>query len=89
LLPGEEEIRRRVTDRVVDVGGEVYSVTVAHGSVVVRGRVGDRAELPVVERLLRETPGVSDVRLDFEYGTDDTADATAGGTADAGRARRG
>lgn len=75
LLPDDEDIRHLVTDRVVDVGAEVYSVSASHGSVVVRGRVGKRSEILVIERLLRETPGVSRVWLDFDYGTDDTAEA--------------
>jgi CBS domain-containing protein len=76
LLPDDEDIRHRVTDRVVDVGAEVYSVSVSHGSVVARGRVGKRSEMLVIERLLRETPGVTRVWLDFDYRTDDTAEAT-------------
>jgi CBS domain-containing protein len=65
--PGDEELRRRITDRVIGIGGDVYSVSMAHGSVVVRGRVADRGEIPVVERLLRRTAGVTGVRLDFDY----------------------
>ena len=73
LLPDDREIRHRVTDRVVDIGGEVFSVSVSHGSVIVRGRVGNRSEVAVVERLLRETPGVARVTVDFEYDHDDIA----------------
>ena len=71
-LPDNREIRRRITDRVIDMGGDVYSVCVAHGSVFVRGWIGNRSEIAVVERLLRKTQGVDRVTLDFEYETDDT-----------------
>jgi CBS domain-containing protein len=73
LMPDDREIRRRVTDRVIDVGGDVYAVCVAHGSLVVRGRIGNRSEIAVVERILRKIPGIDRVTLDFEYETDDTA----------------
>jgi CBS domain-containing protein len=71
LLPGDDEVRRRIIDRVIDFGGEVYTASVSGGSVHVRGRVTRAGEVAVLEKLLRETPGVVDLQLDFIYDVDD------------------
>jgi len=63
-LPGDDEVRHGVIDRIVDFGGEVYTVSVSRGSVRVRGRVTHADEIPVLEKFLQETPGVVDLKLD-------------------------
>src|SRR6266568_1096554 len=82
FVPGDAETRHRVIDRVTDAGGEVYAVTVSGGAVWIRGRMERRAEIPVLEQTLLQTPGVTSVVLEFGCRVDDTADATA--TAEAG-----
>jgi CBS domain-containing protein len=77
MLPGDAEVRRRVMDHVIDAGGEVYGIAVSDGNVWIRGRVGSRGEIPVLEQMLRETPGVKRLRVEFAYDVDDTATATA------------
>jgi CBS domain-containing protein len=77
LLPEDDEIRRRVIDRVIDAGGEVYAVTISEGSVWIRARVGCRSEIPVLEQMLRQTPGVVRFEADLAYDVDDTATVTA------------
>jgi CBS-domain-containing membrane protein len=70
-LPGDAELRRRVIDRVIDVGGEVYEASADHGAVHVRGRVVLRSEIAVVERAIRALDGVSGLDASFVYTVDD------------------
>jgi CBS domain-containing protein len=76
LLSGDDEIRRRVIDRAVDAGGEVYAITVSKGSVWIRGRVGCRSEIPILEQMLRQTPGVAGLQVELSYDIDDTTTTT-------------
>lgn len=64
----DEEIRRHVIDRVIDLGGEVFGVTVYHGVVRLHGRVGMREDVPVIERLLQEVEGVTGIETLFLIG---------------------
>ena len=66
------EIRRLVVDRVIDAGGETAAVVVSGGSVLVRGRVGCRSEIAILDRELRSIPGVSRLELHLGYDIDDT-----------------
>lgn len=52
-------------DRVIDVGGEVFTATVDHGSVRLLGRLGERRDIPFLNRLLHEVDGVTDVYAQF------------------------
>ncbi|GAA2008864.1 hypothetical protein [Catenulispora subtropica] len=65
------ELRRRVVDRVIDAGGEVSMATVSDGMVLVRGRVGCRSEVAMLERELRDLPGVTQLDLRLGYDIDD------------------
>jgi hypothetical protein len=73
----DHEIRRRIVDRVLDAGGEVSAAIVAAGSVWLRGRVGCRSEIALLERTLRNVPGVTRLDMCLGYDIDDTADASA------------
>lgn len=64
----DAEIRRRVIDRVIDVGGEALRVAVDHGAVRLHGHVGERDDIPLIEHLLREVDGVTDVDAQFAVG---------------------
>jgi CBS-domain-containing membrane protein len=72
-LPGDRRIRRAVIDRAIDVGAEIYSVTVTDGTVRIRGHLAGRSQIPVLEHVLRRIPGVSRLEPDFDYDVDDTA----------------
>jgi hypothetical protein len=63
--PGDAEIRRRVIDRVIDVGGEVLDARVDHGAVWVRGRVGEPGQVTLAQRLMRQIDGVMSVDAVF------------------------
>lgn len=65
ISPSDDEIRRRVVDRVIDVGGEVLYVKVAHGAVRLRGRVGEPGEITLAGKLLRRIDGVDSVVAQF------------------------
>lgn len=69
----DAEIRTRAVDRVLDAGGEVSAAFVAAGSLRLRGRVGCRSEIGLLERSLADIPGVRRVDLRLEYDIDDTA----------------
>ncbi len=64
----DEEIRRHVIDRVIDMGGEVFGATVDHGVVRLRGRVGMREDIPLVDHLLRQVNGVTGIEAWFMIG---------------------
>ena len=64
----DEEIRHHVIDRVIDVGGEVLGVAVEHGVVRLRGRIGMREDVKLVERLLHDIEGVAGVEAWFVIG---------------------
>lgn len=68
---GHHEVRRRVIDRVIDAGGEVSMITVSRGTVLVRGRVGCRSEIAMLEHELRGIPGVARLDLRLAYDIDD------------------
>ncbi|NUP46613.1 MAG: hypothetical protein HOW97_04775 [Catenulispora sp.] len=70
-LPDRAELRRRVVDRVIDAGGEVSTAIVSGGTVLVRGRVGCRSEIPMLERELLCIPGVTELELHLGYDIDD------------------
>jgi CBS domain-containing protein len=72
-MPRDRRIRRAVIDRAIDVGAEIYSVTVTDGTVRVRGHMAGRSQIPVLEHLLRQIPGVTRLEPDFDYDVDDTA----------------
>lgn len=74
----DAEIRRRAVDRVIDVGGEVLGVTVHDGAVRLRGRVGAREDIPLLERLLREIDGATDVDAQFAVGGERSPEPTRG-----------
>jgi CBS domain-containing protein len=72
-MPSDRRIRRAVSDRAIDVGAEIYSVSVTDGTVHVRGHMAGRSQIPVLEHLLRRIPGVTRLEPDFDYDVDDTA----------------
>jgi osmotically-inducible protein OsmY len=65
VVLSDEEIRRRVVDRVIDVGGEVLSVEVDHGAVQLRGRVGEPGEVALVQDLVCRVEGVESMVAQF------------------------
>ena len=65
ISPTDDEIRRRVVDRVIDVGGEVLDVKVTRGAVRLRGRVGEPGEIALAGMLLRRVDGVDSVVAQF------------------------
>ncbi|MBS2966929.1 CBS domain-containing protein [Actinocrinis puniceicyclus] len=69
LLPGDGELRRKIIDRVIDLGGEVFSVRVDDGAVSLCGRVGDVGEIALIERALRLIDGVVSVDATFTVHT--------------------
>jgi hypothetical protein len=69
----DHEVRRRVIDRVIDAGGEVSTVTMSRGTVVVRGRVGCRSEIAMLKHELRGIPGVARLELRLAYDIDDVS----------------
>lgn len=79
---GDADVRRRVIDRVIDAGGEVLDIGVSNGVVHLRVRAGGHDDIPLIERILRDVPGVE--RLDLTVGC-------VGAVPDrpAGRSRRG
>ncbi|NUP50402.1 MAG: CBS domain-containing protein [Catenulispora sp.] len=64
LLPADSAIRRDVVGTVAGADVELVAVTVSHGRVWLRGRVGDLAVVPVLEESLRRITGVT--RIDVE-----------------------
>ncbi|HEU5426604.1 MAG TPA: BON domain-containing protein [Actinocrinis sp.] len=60
-LVADDEIRRRVIDRVIDVGGEVLGIEVEHGAVRLRGRVGEAGQRALVSELILKVDGVESV----------------------------
>lgn len=78
VVLSDDEIRRRVVDRVIDVGGEVLYVEVDHGAVRLRGRVGEPGELALAQDLVRRIVGVESVVAKFTL-LDDPADESARG----------
>jgi osmotically-inducible protein OsmY len=64
----DAEIRHHVIDRIIDAGGEVLGITVDRGAVRLRGRIGMRDDIALVERLLRAVDGVTDVDAQFTVG---------------------
>ena len=67
----DAEIRTLAVDRVIDAGGEVTAAIVAAGAVWLRGRVGCRSEIGLLEQTLSKIPGVTRVDLRLEYDIDD------------------
>jgi hypothetical protein len=68
----DADIRTLAINRVIDAGGEVTAAMVASGSLWLRGRIGCRSEIALLERTLSEIPGVTRLDLRLEYGIDDT-----------------
>lgn len=64
----DTEIRRRVIDRVIDVGGEVLDVAIDDGAVWLHVRLGERHGVALLERLLYEVDGVTSVHAQFAVG---------------------
>jgi CBS domain-containing protein len=56
-------VRRRVIDRVIDVGGEVLAIAVHKGVVRLHIRIGTRSALSTIEHMLRDVPGVTRLAL--------------------------
>jgi len=77
-LPSDAEIRRRVIDRVIDLGGEVYAATCEHGAVRVRGCVELRSEIAMTELAIRTLDGVIRLDADFAYTVDDHRESVHG-----------
>ncbi|MFJ2477147.1 CBS domain-containing protein [Streptomyces sp. NPDC087659] len=84
-----EEIRTEVLDRTLGVAPDSVRVSVRQGVVTLTGRVAERADIPVVERLCRSVDGVVAVHHTMEYEYDHLAQdvepptdhpATAAGT---------
>ena len=67
----DAEIRTRAVDLVTDAGGEATAAIVAAGSVLLRGRIGCRTDIALLERKLLEIPGVTRLDLRLEYDIDD------------------
>lgn len=67
FVPDDAELRRRVIDRVIDLGGEVIAVEVDHGEVWLLGRIGEPGQAALVARLLRRIDGVHSVSSVLTY----------------------
>lgn len=74
--PSDAEIRRRVIDRVIDLGGEAYAVTVEHGVVRLRGRMGVRTAVGLAERAVRALDGVTRLDARLSYAVNDCRGTT-------------
>lgn len=70
LLPADSAIRRAVVGAATSTEVELVAVTVSHGQVWLRGRVGDPAVVPVLEEALRRIAGVTRIDLDIRCTTD-------------------
>ncbi|MFF7716814.1 CBS domain-containing protein [Streptomyces sp. NPDC007988] len=68
-----EEIRTEVLDRTLGVAPDSVRVSVRQGVVTLTGRVAERADIPVVERLCRSVDGVVAVHHTMEYEYDNLA----------------
>ncbi len=77
-LPSDTEIRRRVIDRVIDLGGEVYTAACERGAVEVRARVGMRSEVAMAEQAIRALDGVARLDARFAYTVDDCREPAHG-----------
>lgn len=74
---GDADVRRHVIDRVIDAGGEVLDVSVRDGVVHLRVQAGGHGDIPLIERMLRDVPGVE--RLELTVGcVGDARDRPAG-----------
>ncbi len=73
----DDELRAAVIDDVVRramwLDETAVDVTVADGIVHVTGTVERRSEVPILERLIGEVPGVVACRVDVTWRVDDTA----------------
>jgi osmotically-inducible protein OsmY len=78
VVLSDEEIRRRVVDRVIDVGGEVLDVEVDHGEVRLRGRVGEPGEAALARHLVRRVDGVRSVVAQFSLLDEVTRESARG-----------
>ncbi|HEU5355580.1 MAG TPA: BON domain-containing protein [Actinocrinis sp.] len=78
VVLSDEEIRRRVVDRVIDVGGEVLYVEVDHGAVQLRGRVGEPGEVALAQDVVRRVAGVESVEAMFTLLDEATDDPSRG-----------
>lgn len=70
LLPADTAIRRDVVGTLADAEVELVAVTVSHGKVWLRGKVGDLADLPVLEQTLRRIAGVTRIDLEISCTTE-------------------
>lgn len=68
----DEEIRVRAVDLITDAGGEATTAIAASGRVWVRGHIGCRSEIILLEKEISKLPGVTRVDLRLEYDIDDT-----------------
>ncbi|MEU2110874.1 CBS domain-containing protein [Streptomyces sp. NPDC019507] len=68
-----EEIRTEVLDRTLGVAPDSVRVSVRQGVVTLTGRVAERADIPIVERLCRSVDGVVAVHHTMEYEYDNLA----------------
>lgn len=66
-VPDDTELRRRVIDRVIDIGGEVFALDVAHGEVRLLARIGDPQQAALVADLLLRIEGVRSVSSVLTY----------------------
>ncbi|MCK7624332.1 CBS domain-containing protein [Streptomyces sp. RS10V-4] len=77
------EVRTEIVDRLLGGAREELAVSAEDGVVTLRGRIRDRALLPVLARLVRAVEGVVDVAFDVRIGREPAAGDTATGwTAD-------
>ncbi|WP_415947184.1 CBS domain-containing protein [Streptomyces sp. KLOTTS4A1] len=68
-----DEIEHDVLDRTLRLAPNAVRVAVEDGVVTLTGRVGERADLPVVERLCRSVDGVVALHASIEYDYDNLA----------------
>jgi hypothetical protein len=67
----DAEIRTRAVDLVTAIDGEVTAAMVAAGSVLLRGRCGQRSQIRPLEKALSTIPGVTRLDLRMHYDVDD------------------
>ncbi|MFM9373196.1 CBS domain-containing protein [Streptomyces sp. Da 82-17] len=68
-----EEIERDVLARTLGLPSDTIRVTVSDGVVALDGRVGERADIPVIERLCRSVDGVVALHASIAYDYDNLA----------------
>ena len=76
--PTDAEIRRRVIDRVIDLGGEVCAAACERGAVRLRGRVGLRSDRARAQQAICALDGVNRLDSGFAYLVDDRLESVHG-----------